>query len=141
MEIGLRKSWSACIREEPGPYGEEEPTFAHESLQVYQRGLDLLRVLVEDVLVTENLKNRHVRRIDELVTSLLLNIAEGNGRFSQLDHRQFIRTAEESGVRLAAYLDLVSPNHPRTSATAKSFLRDVMAMVAGLKGYLDTGSE
>ena len=40
------------------------------------------------------------------VTSILLNIAEGNGRYAELDHRRFLDIAEGSAVKVAAYLDL-----------------------------------
>ncbi len=76
-------------------------------------------------------------RKDEASTSLLLNIAEGNGRFSQLDQRLFIGRAQEAGVKLAAYLDLVSPIETESTDAAKSLLHEVMAMLGGLKGYLD----
>jgi hypothetical protein len=44
--------------------------------------------------------------VDELSTSLTVNIAEGNGRFSKLDHGTFVSIAEDAGTKLAAYLDL-----------------------------------
>ena len=73
-------------------------------------------------------------------TSLTINIAEGNGRFSKLDHRKFVVTAEEAGTKWAAYLDLVEARLLMEAEAAKSHLREVMAMLAGLRGYLDTES-
>mgnify|MGYP001609328564 CR=1 FL=1 len=46
------------------------------------------------------------RGIDEGATSIVLNIAEGHGRYSELDHRRFLDVAEGSAVKVAAYLDL-----------------------------------
>jgi four helix bundle protein len=66
---------------------------------------------------------------------LTLNIAEGNGRFSQLDHGKFLSVAEEAGTKLAAYLDLIASASNMKVETAKSNLREVMAMLDGLKGY------
>lgn len=80
MEVGLRKSWSPSVCEEPEHYGEQPCGFAHESLLVYQRGLQLCRVLVGGVLASHHAHDRYARRIDEAATSLLLNIAEGNGQ-------------------------------------------------------------
>ncbi len=57
--------------------------------------------------------------------------------FSQLDHRLFIERAQEAGVKLAAYLDLVSPIGTEPTDSAKALLHEVMAMLGGLKGYLD----
>jgi 23S rRNA-intervening sequence protein len=33
-------------------------------------------------------------------------VAEGNGRYSELDHRRFLEIAAGSAVKAAAYLDL-----------------------------------
>ena len=137
MEVGLRSSWSPSVCEEPEHYGEQTSGFSHEYLLVYQQGLQLCRVLVGGVLAAHDAHDRYARRIDEASTSLLLNIAEGNGRFSQLDHRLFIERAQEAGVKLAAYLDLVSPIGTEPTDSAKALLHEVMAMLSGLRGYLD----
>lgn len=132
MEVGLRNSWSPAAHEASAQYGAKVQGFYHETLHVYQRGLQLCQVLAVDGLTPPTQHGRYARRMDEAVTSLLLNLAEGNGRFSRVDHRQFIVTAEEAGVKLAAYLDLIS----HESTNAKSLLREVMAMLEGMKGYL-----
>ena len=36
----------------------------------------------------------------------MLNVAEGNGRYSELDQRRFLEIAAASAVNAAAYLDL-----------------------------------
>ena len=46
------------------------------------------------------------RRLDELLTSIVLNIAEGNGRFSDADQQRFLGTSHEAAIKLAARLDL-----------------------------------
>ena len=141
MEVGLRKAWSSSVREEPGEYGEKVKGFPHESLLVYQRGIQLCQVLVHRVIGSGSTNTRHVRRIDEALTSLLLNIAEGNGRFSQMDHRQFIATAEESCIKLAAYLDLSAAVEPGAIEAARALLHEIMAMLGGMKGYLESKRE
>lgn len=69
--------------------------------------------------------------------SLTINIAEGNGRFSQLDHGKFVATADDAGTKLAAYLDLAEAASLMDAGVAKGQLREIMAMLAGLRGYLD----
>lgn len=141
MEVGLRRSWCTAVHEEAEPYGAETKIyFAHESLTVYQRALQLCQTLEMSLLVDGITCPRYARRIDELMTSLILNIAEGNGRFSQLDHGKFLDVAEEAGIKLAAYLDLVAAAPRIDVGPAKSLLREVMAMLAGLKGYLEAGT-
>ena len=43
------------------------------------------------------------------LTSVVLNIAEGNGRDPEGDRRRFLDIAEASAVKAAAYLDLCVP--------------------------------
>jgi four helix bundle protein len=140
MEVGLRHSWTTCVKEESDPYGTDtKHYFLHESLVVYQRSLQLHEAL--DGLWGQAQKRcRCARRVDELSTSLTVNIAEGNGRFSKLDHGKFILTAEDAGTKLAAYLDLAEAVSLVEVDTAKSHLREVMAMLGGLRGYLDISS-
>jgi four helix bundle protein len=139
MEVGLRRSWLPAVHEQDTtPYGSNSGGyFAHESLHVYQRALQLFEELEENCLAQENGRLRHLRRIDDCATGLVLNIAEGNGRFSHLDHGKFIDIAEESGIKLAAYLDLVDVSCTTDIQSSKRLLREVMAMLSGLKGYLD----
>jgi four helix bundle protein len=136
MEVGLRHSWTGHVKEESEPYGTDaNHYFLHESLVVYQRSLQIHDAL-DGLLGHEPKQCRYARRIDELSTSLTINIAEGNGRFSQLDHSKFVSIAEDAGTKLAAYLDLVEAASVMEAHAAKSHLREVMAMLSGLRGYL-----
>jgi four helix bundle protein len=119
------------------PHEKLEVYFLHESLVVYQRSLQVHAAL-DGLWGLEHKRGRYARRIDELSTSLTINIAEGNGRFSKLDHGKFVSTAEDAGTKLAAYLDLVEAVSLMEADAAKSHLREVMAMLGGLRGYLDT---
>jgi len=137
MEIGLRRSWTNCAEEEPEPYSTNPNCyFLHESLQVYQRSLQV-HDAIHGLWAQEDRPHRYVMRIDELSTSLSINIAEGNGRFSKLDHRKFVSIAEDAGARLAVYLDLAEAASLMEAKVAKNHLREVMAMLGGLRGYLD----
>jgi four helix bundle protein len=57
---------------------------------------------------SRELSGRSYRQIDEGVTSVILNIAEGNGRYSEMDHRRFLEVAASSAVKVAAHLDLAA---------------------------------
>ena len=52
------------------------------------------------------LGSRLYRQVEKAGTSIVLNVAEGNGRFPPDDRRRFLDTAEASAVKAAAYLDL-----------------------------------
>lgn len=136
MEVGLRKSWEDCVREQTDTYNTgTERYFLHESLEVYQRSLQVHKTLYS-IWQNDHSRSRHVKRVDELTTSLTLNIAEGNGRFSKLDHRKFLGSAEDAGTKLAAYLDLLAPASLVDIERVKCYLREVMSMLSGLRGYL-----
>lgn len=138
MEVGLRRSWEGCVQEQPESYATAAGMyFLHESLRVYQRSLQVHEAL-NGVWQSGPIRSRHVKRVDELTTSLTLNIAEGNGRFSRVDHSKFIGIAEDAGTKLAAYMDMLAPMALVVDVErVKSYLRDVMAMLSGLRGYLD----
>ena len=124
-------------REEGDLYGAKpRGYFLHESLDVYQRSLQVHEML-GNLWHHDKTRSRYVRRVDELSTSLTINIAEGNGRFAKLDHRKFIEVAEDAGTKLAAYLDLIQAASLIDGASTKGFLRQVMAMLAGLRGHLN----
>jgi four helix bundle protein len=112
MLVGLRKAWSTWrTHDESVPYriepirGISSPLFHHETLDVYVAALGLMGWLVS-LGQTNAASNRSYWQIDEAATSLILNIAEGNGRYSEVDHRRFLGIAESSAVKMAAYLDL-----------------------------------
>jgi four helix bundle protein len=56
---------------------------------------------------------------------VVLNIAEGNGRPLEADHRQFLETAESSVVKAATYLDLCE----RTAQMEQSQRQSGMALL------------
>jgi four helix bundle protein len=122
MLVGLRKHWSQAtqaVHEEMAAYpaqderidrtcgkdGRTMPLFHHEALDVYRVALEATAAFCCSAAVS-CLSNTSFRRLDELVTSMVLNIAEGNGRFSRADQARFLSTAYESAVKLAARLDL-----------------------------------
>jgi hypothetical protein len=49
-----------------------------------------------------------------------------------------VSIAEDAGAKLAAYLDLAAAAALMKSDAAKACLREVMAMLGGLRGYLES---
>jgi four helix bundle protein len=112
MLVGLRKSWEfSGLGEEPPDYraqedlGPQGPLFAHERLDVYRMGLDFIGWF-NGLPAGAELSNRLFRQVDKAGTSMVLNLAESNGRYPQQDRRSFLEIAEASTVKAAAYLDL-----------------------------------
>lgn len=138
MLIGLSKAWDGeRIHEDSSPYAAEvsgaghRPLFSHETLDVYSAGLELMRWA--DLLPGgRELPTRWHRQIDESATGILLNIAEGNGRYSQLDHARFLEIASSAAVKVAAGLDLGVRRgliEGKTCGPAKRLLERIVAML------------
>ena len=107
MLVALRQSWgNSQLREEAAPYDSQERSlFAHERLDAYQVGLEFMRWF-HALPAGAALSSRLYRQVDKAGTSVVLNIAEGNGRYPDADRRRFLDLAEGSAVKAAAYLDL-----------------------------------
>ena len=50
-------------------------------------------------------------KLDTSTTSIVLNVAEGNGRFSGADHAKFLGIAYKATAQSAALLDLATANN------------------------------
>ena len=83
----------------------EKVQFHHERLDVYRVAMKVAETFCFSEPASR-LPNPVFRRLDELLTSMVLNIAEGNGRFSDADQVRFLGTSHESAIKLAARLDL-----------------------------------
>lgn len=92
------------MREDSPPYGKVS-VFNHEQLQVYELALQVIRRVASWQLL-DRVSRSDFRRIDEAATSIVLNIAEGNGRFGHLDHSRFLDIANRSNTKLAARLEI-----------------------------------
>jgi four helix bundle protein len=81
--------------------------FHHEKLTVYQRALEFAawsQELIESLTKKTSTRD-HLERAGD---SIALNIAEGNGKFSQKDRARFFQITHGSALESAACLDLLS---------------------------------
>jgi four helix bundle protein len=136
MLIGLRKIWEAwSTKEASAPYAtalSQVPLFHHENLDAYRAALELMGWLVSLPAATDP-PIRLYRQIDEAVTSIILNIAEASGPYSELDHRRFLHQAEGSAVKVAAYLDLAAQKPVFAQGefgAGKALLERIVAMLS-----------
>ena len=81
--------------------------FDHERLDVYQEAIAFCG-WVGDLLNEIAAKAAAKDQLDRASTSLPLNIAEGNGKFSDADRSRFLEIARGSALECAACLDVLA---------------------------------
>src|SRR5437899_11637130 len=108
--------------------------FDHEKLNVYQVSL-AFNEWVGGLLPLVKAKAAAKDQLDRSATSIPLNIAEGNGKFSKRDRARFFDIARGSALEAAATLDvLVSRKLAATLqvTAAKEQLVQIVNMLMGL---------
>lgn len=108
--------------------------FDHEKLRVYQEALAFAS-WVETVLERAKKSNPVHDQLDRATTSILLNIAEGNGRHTAPDRCRFFDMARGSVLESAACLDLLAIKNvieQKESANGKVMLEKIISMLVGL---------
>lgn len=108
--------------------------FDHEKLHVYQASLAFVAWL--NSVLDDTPRSLAVRdQLDRASTSVALNIAEGNGKFSEADRCRFFDIARGSALECAACLDVLSAKNliaAETLAVGKVQLVSVVSMLVGL---------
>ena len=110
------------------------PFFDHEKLDVYQASLAFIAWL--DPLMQKLPKTIAVRdQLDCASTSIVLNLAEGNGKFTSPDRCRFFDIARGSALECAAALDVLASQGRCESSvvnSGKEHLRRIVSMLVGL---------
>ena len=108
--------------------------FEHEKLKVYQESIRFI-TWIDDNL-SEMPKGLAVRgQLDRASTSIPLNIAEGNGKYTEPNRCRFFDTARGSALECAACLDVLVAKRiftSKTVATGKNILLQIVNMLVGL---------
>lgn len=108
--------------------------FDHEKLQAYQKALQFA-VWAEPVLERVPKSAAIYGQLDRARTSIVLNIPEGNGRFTSPDRCRFFDIARGSGLECAGCLDLVFIKKLITEQEldeGKLLLKDIVSLLVGL---------
>jgi four helix bundle protein len=110
------------------------PLFDHKKLIVYQSSFDFVSWvsdLLHDVPKSLSVHNQ----LDRASTSIPLNIAEGNGKFTSADRCRFFEVARGSALECAACLDVLVAKKvadPKVTQSGKEILVEVVSMLVGL---------
>ena len=106
----------------------------HEKLEVYQASLQFITWTIP--FLDRLPKNASVRnQLDRASTSVPLNIAEGNGKFTSPDRCRFFDNARGSALESAACLDVMVAKRflsPEEIEAGKAMLVKTVSMLFGL---------
>src|SRR6516164_9872495 len=106
----------------------------HEKLDAYQKALAFAN-WSESVLERVPKSAAVYNQLDRARTSIVLNIPEGNGRFTPADRCKFFDIARGSGLECAGCLDLIFIkkllSEPELES-GKMLLKDIVSLLVGL---------
>jgi len=135
MLIAMWKTTADRVCEEQAVYRTGKGSlFSHEDLAVYQTALRLTG-WVESQSTAFSCSADLLSKLDTATTSIVLNVAEGNGRFSGADHAKFLGIAYKATTQSSALVDLATANssvEPSQVEDAREMLRRIAAMLTSL---------
>src|SRR5438105_13538669 len=111
-----------------------ETWFDHEKLEVYREAIAFIAWL--SALLEETVRISEVKdQLDRACTSIPLNIAEGNGKFTPKDRCRFLDIAHGSALECAAGRDILMAKGKATLdqiRPGKESLQKIVRMLMGL---------
>jgi four helix bundle protein len=108
--------------------------FDHEKLNVYQSSIQFAAWAAEILTMVPKSAAAH-NQLDRASTSISLNIAEGNGKFTAADRCRFFDNARGSALESAACLDILVAKSIlplREALAGKEMLFEIVCMLVGL---------
>jgi four helix bundle protein len=108
--------------------------FDHEKLVAYQRSIQFV-VWANQILENVSSKLAVHDQFDRASTSVPLNIAEGNAKYTAPDRRRYFDTARGSALECAACLDVLVAKGQLTAEQVrdgKAVLRETVSLLVGL---------
>jgi len=106
--------------------------FDHEKLDVYQATMEFVTLANEMVQKLPRGRAYLAEQLQRAATSIVLNIAEGAGEFSDKDKSRFYRIARRSAAECAAILEVcqrVTEVDPARYQTGRNLLLRIVAML------------
>src|SRR5256885_9603322 len=114
--------------------------FDHEKLDVYREAIAFC-AWAGELLNSISAKAAAKDQLDRASTSVPLNIAEGNGKFSAKDRARFLEIARGSALEFAAALDVLVARKLVTSEQIENgkenLVRTVQMLLVMLRRYSD----
>jgi len=135
MLITMRKTAANRVREGHAAYRTKKGSlFDHEDLDVYQVALQLVAWL-EPAQMMFSCSADLRSKLDKSTTAIVLNIAEGNGRFTGTDQAKFYGIAYKATIQSASLVDLATANGVTDTSRVeegRDLLRRIAAMLTAL---------
>jgi four helix bundle protein len=110
------------------------PRFDHERLDVYQLSIEFV-AWAQATAEAAGLSGSVRDQLDRAASSIPLNIAEGNGKYSKRDRCRFLEVARGSALECAACLDVIVARKaiaPAAVEEGKATLLRLVAMLTAL---------
>ncbi|MBN1557747.1 MAG: four helix bundle protein [Lentisphaerae bacterium] len=144
MLITMHKTAADRVCEDRPAYRtKQDRLFDHEDLDVYQAGLELVAWL-EAMWNVFSCSSDLRTKLDKSTTAIVLNIAEGNGRFTGRGQVSFYATAYRATIQSVALVDVASAHAAADVAQVESgreLLRRIAAMLTALsKAHAENSS-
>jgi four helix bundle protein len=135
MLLAMHKNAASRVCEDHASYRTKNGNlFGHEDMNVYQLPLKLIVGL--DHILTKSSCSADLRsKLDKSTTSIVLNVAEGNGRFTKADQSKFYKIAYKATILSASFLDILCNSVPNENARieeGRKMLRRIAAMLTAL---------
>lgn len=108
--------------------------FDHEKLHVYQKAL-LFNEFTHKILSRIRFQTEIKNQLDRASISILLNIAEGNGKFSPKDRCRYFDISMGSTLESSACIDILYIKNfinDDEKKKGKEILNEIVAMLIGL---------
>ena len=113
---------------------KEKYFFDHEKLHVYQRAVELVE-WIDRLLKKIEIRSSTRDQLDRASESIVLNISEGNGKFTPKDRCRYFDISRGSAMECAGCLDVLFAKKLITAKEreeGKIILRDILNMLMGL---------
>ncbi len=132
MLISMKNEIAGRVREDAASYVAVPRAvfFDHEKLHVYQSSLAFIAWMTKSVPMF-TCSSDLITKLDKASTSVVLNIAEGNGRFSNSDKIKFFTTASKANIQTSALLDIAHQSR-NDIAQGRNILSVTGKLLAGL---------
>ena len=107
--------------------------FDHEKLIVYQRALEVITYF--EKIFEKKIGSSYKGQLERASSSIVHNIAEGNGKYTSKDRCKYFDIARGSALECASGLDIQFIKHNISDHelfSGKTLLKEVVSMLVGL---------